>query len=433
MRHDDRSVGRKAAALLARIEELDRDINAFVVVDRDRVQSEAAELDRIAPQNRGSLHGCAVAVKDLIDVRGMATRAGSSFFRRHAEMDAPVIARLRAAGALIVGKTNTHEFAWGVTTDNPHTGRTRNPWDGARITGGSSGGAGAATAAGMCDVAVGSDTLGSVRIPAACCGVSGLRTPTGAVPLDGVFPLAAGLDTVGPLAADVALVRDAYELMADRKIARRDAPRRLARLRGAACAHLARETERALDDACAALASTGVKILDVEWWDEALNDAVAVVQMHAAARVHGPLIAEHRADYGDDVRLRVERALEVSDGQRDEARAAVERARAAFHATLGAYDAVLMPIVPDEAPISPAPPAFRASVVRLAAPASAFALPALAVPIGFGAHGCPLAMQILGTTSAPDAVIAAGLRFQETTMFHRRRPSLADADRTAAP
>ena len=137
----------------------------------------------------------------------MPTRAGSSFFRRDPERDAPAVAALRAAGALVVGKTNTHEFAWGITTENPHFGRTANPWDASRTVGGSSGGSAAAVAAGLADVALGSDTLGSIRIPAALNGISGVRPATGALSLDGIFPLALGLDTVGPFARDLTIVR----------------------------------------------------------------------------------------------------------------------------------------------------------------------------------------------------------------------------------
>ena len=210
--HDGTAVTGRARALLARIRDTDAQLRCYVAIDEDAVMREAARLDAMPPAERGPLHGRTLAVKDIIDVAGLPTRAGSSFFRRDPERDAPVVATLRAAGALVIGKTNTHEFAWGITTENPHFGRTGNPWDPARTAGGSSGGSGSAVAAGLADIALGTDTLGSIRIPAALNGISGFRPATGALPVDDIFPLALGLDTVGPFARDLATVQNVYEI-----------------------------------------------------------------------------------------------------------------------------------------------------------------------------------------------------------------------------
>jgi len=416
------SVTEKANALLSRIKETDASLHAYVACDPAAVRRDAAILDALDPTARGPLHGCTVAVKDLIDVAGLPTRAGSSFFHRDAQSDAPVIARLRAAGALIVGKTNTHEFAWGITTENPHTGRTCNPWDLRRIPGGSSGGSGAAVAAGLCDLAIGTDTLGSVRVPAACCGISGLRTPTGIIPTDDIVPLAPELDTVGPLAYDVTLLQIAYAIMAGAAPSSATPPTRIARLRGAGVHNVELALERALDEACATLQHAGTEIIDINWWDAHLTDAAAIVQQHAAARVHAGMIAEHREDYGADVRERVERALGVTDAQLADARTIVAQARTNFARATNGIEGVIMPIVPGEAPISPAPPSFRAAVIPLATPASAFGLPSLAIPIGFGKNNCPLSMQILSTSPPPATILALGKHFQELTNWHKHRP-----------
>jgi Asp-tRNA(Asn)/Glu-tRNA(Gln) amidotransferase A subunit family amidase len=213
------TVTERARALLSRIAAVDARLRCYVAVDEAQVLREAARLDAVEPGARGPLHGLSLAVKDLIDVAGLPTRAGSSFFRRDPQRDAPVVAALRAAGALVIGKTNTHEFAWGITTENPHFGRTANPWDDARTVGGSSGGSAAAVAAGLADIALGSDTLGSIRIPAALNGISGVRPATGALPLDDIFPLALGLDTVGPFAHDLATVRRTYDALAGSAVA----------------------------------------------------------------------------------------------------------------------------------------------------------------------------------------------------------------------
>jgi aspartyl-tRNA(Asn)/glutamyl-tRNA(Gln) amidotransferase subunit A len=199
-------------AALGRIEALDGRLGAFVAVLADQARAEAAARDaeRAAGRPRGPLHGLPVGVKDLVDVAGVVTAAGSPKLAANlARRDAPVVARLRAAGAVVVGKTRTHEFAYGVLTPG-----TVNPWDEARIAGGSSGGSAAAVAAGLVRLAVGSDTAGSIRIPAACCGVVGFKPTYGAVPTGGVVPLSWSCDHCGPIAASVAEAALLFEVLA---------------------------------------------------------------------------------------------------------------------------------------------------------------------------------------------------------------------------
>ncbi|HTW83241.1 MAG TPA: amidase [Candidatus Sulfotelmatobacter sp.] len=403
------TVRARAETLLAEIAARDGQLRCYVAVDRAAVLREADRLDAVPPHARGPLHGAALAVKDLIDVAGLPTRAGSSFFRRDPDVDAPVVRRLRDAGALVVGKTATHEFAWGVTTENPHFGRTANPLDPARIAGGSSGGSGAALAAGLADLALGTDTLGSIRIPAALCGLYGIRPATGTFPLDGIVPLALGLDTVGPMARDLAMVRRAYVVLAGADIPA-TAATRVCRLRGGGWDALAPATHAALDALVERLRARGVRVDTVDWWDDALARAVAVVQMHAAARFHAPLIAAHRDAYGADVRERVERALTVDDAALAAARATIDASLASWRAATAGYACALAPIARDEAPLAPAPPAFRDETIPLVTPASAFALPALAIPIGTGAHGLPLGAQIIGLDGMPGAAFALAER-----------------------
>lgn len=199
-------VGRIRSAVDA-AEAATRDYGAFVTVLRERALAEAAVLDD-EPQH-GPMHGVPVAVKDNIDVAGTWTRCGTPGYGHHrAERDATVVARLRAAGAVVIGKTRMHELAWGMTTPG-----CRNPRDPERITGGSSGGSAAAVAAGVVPIALGTDTGGSVRNPAALCGVVGMKTATGSLPLDGVSPLAPSQDTVGVLAADTDWCRTALKAL----------------------------------------------------------------------------------------------------------------------------------------------------------------------------------------------------------------------------
>src|SRR5262245_7654625 len=179
---------------------------------RERIRARA-DLNAFISLTDEDGDGPIVAVKDLVDVRGTVTTAGSSFPGPPAERDAPLVRRLREAGCVVIGKANLHEWAFGVTSQNPHYGPVRNPRAPGHIPGGSSGGSSAAVAAGLCDWAVGSDTGGSIRIPAALCGVVGFKPTIGAVDTEGVVPLSRTLDTLGPLAPDVAAAARALEMM----------------------------------------------------------------------------------------------------------------------------------------------------------------------------------------------------------------------------
>ncbi len=416
-----RTTSERAHALFARIRAIDGRLRCYVAVDEDAVLREAARLDAIAPDARGPLHGLTLGVKDIIDVAGLPTRAGSSFFRRDPVRDAPVVAALRAAGALVVGKTNTHEFAWGVTTENPHFGRTANPWDERRIPGGSSGGSGAAVAAGLCDIALGTDTLGSIRIPAALNGISGVRPATGALAIDDIFPLAVGLDSVGPMAREIVMVQRAYEVLAGGPVGAVTV-RRACRLRGGRWDRVDPAVTAALDDAAAALRGAGVVVDDVSWWDDELVGAVAVVQQRAAARVHEPLYAAHRDEYGPDVRARVAHALGVGETEERDARTVIASARSSWNAATNGYEIALAPSAGSEAPISPAPPTFRDDTIPLVTPASAFGLPVAAVPIGVGAAGMPLGMQAIALGGDVAAGFGIARLYQHLTGWHLRVP-----------
>ena len=190
---------------LKRYDALNERLKTFISLNREKVLSQAREMDLNKPDQPGKLRGIPIAIKDLIDVAGEITTQGSSFFRNApaAEHDAPIIQRLKKAGAICFGKTNLHEFAWGGTSSNPHFGFCRNPRNPDYIPGGSSGGSAAAVAAEMVPGALGTDTLGSIRAPSAHCGIVGLKPTYGLLPTEGIFPLGYTLDHVGPMARSV--------------------------------------------------------------------------------------------------------------------------------------------------------------------------------------------------------------------------------------
>jgi aspartyl-tRNA(Asn)/glutamyl-tRNA(Gln) amidotransferase subunit A len=200
-------------AVAARIERSQPILNAFTTLSLDRARDEAVLAERrFAAGDERPLEGIPLGVKDLLDTEGVRTTYGSSIFDRHVpRTDAEAVRRAREAGAIVVGKTGTHEFAWGITCENPHHGPCRNPWDTERISGGSSGGSAVALAAGLVALAIGSDTGGSIRIPASFCGITGLKPTFAGVSTAGTFPLAPSLDHVGPMAQRP---RDAWELYA---------------------------------------------------------------------------------------------------------------------------------------------------------------------------------------------------------------------------
>lgn len=192
-------------------------VNAFISIDDDRALARAREIDlRIAAgDDVGPLRGVPIALKDLIDHEGRVTTNGSSFYARTAESTAPCVAGLEGAGAIIIGRTNLHEWAFGFNSENPTWGPVRNPWDLNTSAGGSSGGSGAAVAAGITPIAIGTDTGGSVRVPAALCGTYGLKVTYGRIPLEGVFPLVGSIDTIGPLANSMTGIERAYRAMSN--------------------------------------------------------------------------------------------------------------------------------------------------------------------------------------------------------------------------
>jgi aspartyl-tRNA(Asn)/glutamyl-tRNA(Gln) amidotransferase subunit A len=421
-------------AALARIERREPDLNAFITVTADDARRRARELDGQAA--RAPLAGVPVGLKDLFDVAGVATTGGSAIFARNVPSeDSAVAARLFASGAVNVGKTNLHEWAFGVTTDNPHFGPTRNPWGLERIPGGSSGGSAAALIAGEIFGSIGSDTGGSIRIPASLCGIVGLKPTYGRVSLRGAIPLAWSLDHAGPMARTV---RDAAVLLqaiagydpddpvsadmpVDDYLGRIEDGVRDLRIGVVSGRFLTRfEAEErpapavaaAVDAAAALLSREGAHVEDAELpRSDELRAAQLIVIGTEAGAFHRDRIATDRARYGADVARRIDIGL--------------ARTGPDYASALGEWDAVLLPTTPMTAPVREGADAVAAAA-RLTAYTSPFnlvGLPAISIPCGADASGLPIGLQLVARPWAEARLLRIARAFERATAWSGRRPS----------
>jgi aspartyl-tRNA(Asn)/glutamyl-tRNA(Gln) amidotransferase subunit A len=412
---------------LDRIERLDGRLNAYLSIRAEEALTEAE-----APP-AGPLQGVPVGIKDVIDVAGSKTTAASRILAdRVATRDAVVVERLRRAGAIVLGKLNTHEFAFGATTTSPHFGPARNPWSPDRICGGSSGGSGAATAAGLAAGTLGTDTAGSIRIPAALCGVTGLRPSLGLVPNDGVVPVSWTFDTVGPIARsaeDCALLLDAVAGT------RTDLEASVGGLRVGVVETLFDRAEPRVADAAregiAALASLGAVVEPVEVpMLEQAGTIQQLLMLPEATNAHLEWMRTRLADYGADVRARLLAGLFLP------ATAYVTglRARRVYCDGLNwlfeRFDVLAAPAMPvvaprigeDEVELHGERFPYRLAVIPFNSPWSLAGLPVLSVPCGF-VDGLPAGLALVGRCRGEQVVLRAGHALQGATDWHDRRPS----------
>ncbi|GAA3669935.1 amidase [Nocardioides ginsengisoli] len=393
------------SSLLQRIADINPRLNAFASVNESALLDAEHSTFRIASGSARPLEGVPVAVKDLLDTDFLPTTYGSAIYRGHQPArNARVIQQLLDVGAVIIGKTSTHEFAWGVTTDNPHFGPTRNPWNLDCVPGGSSGGSAAALAAGLTPLAIGTDTAGSIRIPAALCGVTGLRPTHGSVDTDGTHPLAPSLDAVGPMArttADLALLLRVLSP----ETAHRNSCRSVLRI--AALPSFEPDGGEvgptAVNRALEALATDPrfelvPPPIDVSMFDP--YDLLSTVVLTEGLRTHteagtwpgdAPL-------YGADVRQRLEVADRLPPGRHLWSAPVRARLTEAMVRAFTEVDALVSPIVNVSARkvedrCASTERDFRAGVMRDAAPQSLAGLPACSVPVGL-LNGMPLGVQV---------------------------------------
>jgi aspartyl-tRNA(Asn)/glutamyl-tRNA(Gln) amidotransferase subunit A len=345
--------------------------------------------------------GIALAVKDLFDSAGLTTTYGSVVFADHVpERSAAAVTALEAAGYADVGKTNLHEFAYGVTSQNAHFGTVPNPIAPGRTAGGSSGGSAAALAAGLADAALGTDSGGSIRIPAACCGVVGFKPTFGLVPLDGVFPLAPTFDHAGPMARTVdGCVRMMQALVPGFELPEAFEPTvAVAWLEH--CDPLVRER---VQEAAQRLNARAIDFPLVE-------DLVGPIFMREVADVHRDLFAEHADSYGDNVRGKIERCLAVTDSEYEAATLRREEYRERCEGVIEGFHLLLVPTLAFVAPPLPEEErSLREAMIRFTLPFNALGWPALSLPAGPAEDGLPSSVQIVGRAGDDGLVLAAGL------------------------
>ena len=345
--------------------------------------------------------GIAVAVKDLFDTAGLATTYGSALFAEHMPTQtAEAVWRLEAAGYVDVGKTNLHEFAYGVTSENPHFGTVPNPLRAGRIAGGSSGGSAAALAAGLADAALGTDSGGSIRIPAACCGIVGFKPTHGLVSLEGCFPLAPSYDHAGPMARSV---RECVELM------RALVPEFTPLAADLADVEVGFAWLDAVDPlVCARIEETVALLPRARPIEFPFPKCTTRLFMAEVADVHRELFLENRDLYGADVARKIEDCLEVTEREREEAARRREEYRQAAAAALDGVDLLLVPTLPFVAPEvgQTEDDALRTRIIGFTYPINALGWPSLALPCGLAEEGLPASLQLVGRRGEDALVLA---------------------------
>jgi aspartyl-tRNA(Asn)/glutamyl-tRNA(Gln) amidotransferase subunit A len=456
--------------MLARIERLNPKLNAYITVTAEVAagQAKKAESELFAPRgrkghrDRGPLHGIPISLKDNIYTAGVRTTAGSRILEDFLpKQDAGVFGQLKQAGAVLLGKTNMHEFAYGVSSNNPHFGAVRNPWDTERIPGGSSGGSAAAVAAGLCFASIGTDTGGSIRIPAGLCGIVGLKPHYSRVSTSNVVPLSTTLDHVGPLArsaVDAALTLLAMTGGNDLDRSAQKAPFPLSlqdlneiRQKPRKPFHLGVPSDYFWDHLDGEVRKIVMKALErknsgnfflhetrapwaQKWIEPSTNIALAeATDFH----LRSGWFPSRAAEYGQDVRDRLEMGLKV---RAVDYLAAMDMRTTAWIGLFGPtvpggarLDALVVPTTPfaataigvDELSVGGETEKVRAGLLRLNRPANFAGLPSISIPCGFTSSGLPVGLQIIGPPWREITILQVAQAFENAHNYHLRRPPLA--------
>ena len=438
-------------AAFAAIDKWNASTRAMLSVAQESARETARELDERIARGEwcGLLAGMTMSLKDNIDVAGMVTTAGSRILANNmANRDAFIAARLKRAGAVIVGKANLHEWVFGPTSQSTHYGPVRNPWDTSRIPGGSSGGSGASLAAGMCVGSIGSDTGGSIRLPAAFCGVAGLRPSIGRISCRGSVPVSAWFDTLGPMARRVSDVARIFAVIAghdpEDPISRDvPMPNVLAELdQPVTGLHLGIQrrwffedldpaTKQAMNAAIERFADLGVEIVDIDLGDvERSHELLAFkVLLADAYNVHKERLEARPDDYGRDVYTRAMLGKDVTGAEYAAALRWNEGFQHRLRSVFNDVDAILSPTIPFGAPKAQTGQEGEAwfqtirEITRFTYCWSFAGVPALSVPCGFDANGMPLAMQIAAPWFDETTALRLGHAYQSVTDHHLKRPA----------
>jgi len=435
-----------AAACFRQIERLNPELNAFITVCDPQSTDNPQLSERTIPfALANALRGIPIAVKDLFDTNGIRTTAGSKFFADNIPVtDAFVIEKLKQAGATIIGKTNTHEIALGVTGNNPHYGTARNPWDTTRIPGGSSSGSAIAVATGMALGALGTDTGGSIRIPASLCGVVGFKPTFGRVSTRGVFPLSWNLDHVGPLTT---CVRDAALMLQVISIYDAIDPGSIKMITGDYLGHLVDDIEgrkiafatgefvesadpevlSAVHNAAKVFESLGCKVQDVNtsWMREAALANATMTRSDGAA-VHRDRLREHPEMFGEDIRRRLEDGAKTTSTEYALARRTQTEVKKRCELFFESHDFLIVPSTPITAPTIEGNDAVEqaARLTRFTAPFNLTGLPAISIPCGFTKEGLPIGLQIISRAWADAKVLNAAYAYEQATEWHKKKPEM---------
>lgn len=409
---------------LDRIAKLNPVLNAFITITGDSALARAQELDRELAQglDRGPLHGIPIAHKDLLWTKGIRTTSGSKILADFVpDRDAPVVAKLADAGAVMVGKAGLHELAYGISSDNPHFGTIRNPRNPEHSPGGSSGGSGVAVATGMAFVATGTDTGGSIRVPASYCGVVGLKPTYGLIDRRGVQPLGLSLDHVGPLARTVDDARLALHAMSD-PAKLKPAPQAVREIRVGLPENfyfdvVLPEVKAAVHKAALQAEKLGARVIPIRVPDvEALNAAGLVILLSEAAAVHQANLTRRRADFGADVLALLDQGSLVPAADYINAQRQRRLLLDQFHKLFQGIDCLITPSTPITAPrigqteITLADVKYdtRFLTTRFARGCNALGFPALSMPCGESPEGLPIGLQIIARPFEENLLLALG-------------------------
>jgi len=426
---------------LREIERLDPKLNAFITVTGEAALAEAAERDEELARgiDRGPLHGIPIAHKDLMRTKGVRTTAGSEIFADYVpQRDAVIVTKLRAAGAVSIGKAGLHELAYGITSNNPHFGAIHNPWDLARIPGGSSGGSAAAVAAGIVPFATGSDTGGSIRVPASFCGVVGLKATFGRVNVSGVLPLGFSQDHVGPFTRTVRDAAIALQAMVDDPTdyvppADSDlAGLRIALPENFFMERVDPEVEASIRAAFDTAIGAGGRVVEVQVPDmEALRAAAVTCLLVEAAATLRPFL-DRRADFGADILAMLDQGKAIPGIDYIEAQRTRRRIGRQFARLFEQVDCIFTPAAPMTAPkigettvdIRGAAEEVRAAATRFTRGMNAIGLPAISIPCGFSRGGLPIGLQIIDAARQEDRLLHAAAAMEDAMGLPRRCPQL---------